>query len=43
MTQHILKQDTLDDQRIWRNLAIVIGCFVAFTVALAIGIGVTMG
>lgn len=43
MTQHLLQQDTLDDRHIWRNLAIVIGCFVAFTVALAIGIGVTMG
>ncbi|HEY6131805.1 MAG TPA: hypothetical protein VIV27_07285 [Halioglobus sp.] len=43
MTQHVMQQDILEDQRIWRHLALVIACFVAFTVALAIGIGVTMG
>jgi hypothetical protein len=43
MTQHVLQQDTLDDQRTWRNLAIVIGCFVAFTIALAVGVGIAMG
>ena len=43
MTQHILPEDTFEDQRIMRRLAIVVGCFIAFSVALAVGVGVTMG
>jgi hypothetical protein len=43
MTQHPLPEQTLEDQIIMRRLALVVGCFLAFTVAMAVGVGVTMG
>ena len=43
MTQHILSEDTVEDRRTMRRLAIVIGCFRAFTAAMAVGIGITRG
>ena len=43
MTQHPLPEQTLEDQVIMRRLALVVGCFLAFTVAMAIGVGITMG
>jgi len=43
MTQHLVQQDAYEDQRIMRRLAFVVGCFIAFTLALAVGIGVMMG
>ena len=43
MTQHLSPQDTFEDQRIMRRLAIVVGCFIAFSVAMAVGVGVTVG
>ena len=43
MTQHLLLEDTVEDQRTMRRLAVVIGCFVAATAALAITIGIVMG
>jgi len=43
MTQHALPEHTLEDQRTMRRLAIVVACFVAFTAAMAVGVGVTLG
>ncbi len=43
MTQHVLQEHTLEDHRTMRRLAIVVGCFLAFTAAMAVGIGLTMG
>jgi len=43
MTQHQLMEDTLEDQRTIHRLAIVVACFIAFTAAMAVGIGVTLG
>jgi hypothetical protein len=43
MTQHPLPEQTLQDQIIMRRLALVVGCFLAFTVAMAVGVGVTRG
>lgn len=43
MTQHLSPQDTADDQRIMRRLALVVGCFFVFSVALAVGVGIAMG
>ena len=43
MTQHILPEHTLEDRRTMRRLAIVIGFFLAFTAAMAVGVGVTLG
>ena len=35
MTQHLLEEHTLEDQRIMRRLAIVIGGFIVATIAMA--------
>lgn len=43
MTQHVLQEDTLEDQRTMRRLAVVVGCFVAASAAMAIVIGVVAG
>jgi hypothetical protein len=43
MTQHVLQEHTYEDQRAMRRLAIVVGCFVAFTIVLAVGVGLVMG
>jgi hypothetical protein len=43
MTQHLLPEHTLEDHRTMRRLAVVIGCFLAFTAAMAVGIGLVMG
>jgi hypothetical protein len=43
MTQHVLQKDTLEDRRTMHRLAFVVGCFIAFTVAMAVGIGLTLG
>lgn len=43
MTQHIDQQHTLEDQKTLRRLAIVIGCFMLATVALALGITAVFG
>jgi hypothetical protein len=43
MTQHILPEHTIEDRRTMRRLAIVIGRFLAFTAAMAVGVGVTLG
>lgn len=43
MTQHLSMEDTLDDQRAMRRLALVVGCFIAFTVAMAVGVGIALG
>ena len=40
MTQHLLEEHTLEDQRTMRRLALVIGGFVAATMIMAIVIGV---
>ena len=37
MTQHLSMEDTLDDRRAMRRLAFVVGCFIAFTVAMLHG------
>ena len=43
MTQHLLPQHTLEYRRTMRRLALIIGCFLAFTAAMAVGVGVTLG
>lgn len=43
MTQHVLQEDTLEDQRTLRRLAFVVGCFIAATAAMAVIIGVVVG
>jgi hypothetical protein len=43
MTEHALEEHTLEDQTIMRRLALVVGCFVAFTAALAIGVAIVAG
>jgi hypothetical protein len=43
MTQHVLPEQTLEDHRTLRRLAFVVGCFVVFTAAMAVGIGLTLG
>ena len=43
MTQHLLEQDTLEDQRTMRRLFTVIGIFFAATAVLAVAVGVAMG
>lgn len=43
MTQHILQQDTLEDQQTVRRLATVIGCFIAATAVMAVTIAALMG
>jgi hypothetical protein len=43
MTQHLLPEHTLEDRRTMRRLAVVIGCFLAFTAAMAVAVGVALG
>lgn len=43
MTQHVLPEQTLEDQLIMRRLAIVVACFIAFTAAMAISVAVALG
>jgi len=43
MTEHLLTQDTLEDQRTMRRLAVVIACFIAFTASMALGVGIALG
>lgn len=43
MTEHILQEHTAADRDIMRRIAIVVGCFLAATVVMAVIIGVTMG
>jgi hypothetical protein len=43
MTQHLLPEHTLEDRRIMRRLALVIGGFLAFTAAMAVAVGVALG
>jgi len=43
MTQHILPEHTIEDRRTMRRLAVVIGGFLAFTAAMALGVGITLG
>ena len=43
MTQHLLLEDTVEDQRTMRRLAVVIGCFIAATAVMAITVGIVMG
>ncbi len=43
MTQHLIQEDTLEDQRTMRRLAAVTGCFIAASAAMAVIIGVVLG
>ncbi len=43
MTQHLLPEDTVADQRAMRQLAIVVGCFIAGTAVMAVVVGLIMG
>lgn len=43
MTQHLLEEHTLEDQRTMRRLATVIGGFIVATAILALAVGLTMG
>ena len=43
MTQHPSTADTLSDQRIMRQLAVVVGCFIVATAVMAVAVGLIMG
>ena len=43
MTQHLLQEHELEDQRTLKRLATVIGVFVLATVVLAVSVGLIMG
>ena len=43
MTQHVMHEDTLEDQRTLRRLALVTSVFLVATAAMAVVIGVVMG
>lgn len=43
MTEHLNFEETLEDQRIMRRLALVVACFMAFTVSMAVGVGIALG
>jgi hypothetical protein len=43
MTQHVQPEQTREDQRTMRRLAIVVACFIAFTAAMAVAVGVALG
>ena len=43
MTQHPSTADTLSDQRIMRQLATVVGCFIIATAVMAVAVGLIMG
>lgn len=43
MTQHLLPEDTLEDKRAMRHLAIVIGIFAIATLVMALTVGMLMG
>ena len=43
MTQHLMEEDTLEDQRTMRRLGAVIGAFIVFTAVLAVTVGLIMG
>jgi hypothetical protein len=42
MTEHLSMEDTIDDRRAMRRLAYIVACFMAFTVAMAVGVGVAL-
>ena len=43
MTQHLIPEDTAEDQRTMRRLALVIGSFIVATAVLAVAVGAVMG
>lgn len=43
MTQHLLPEQTAEDQQIMRRLATVIGCFIAATAVMAVVVTLIMG
>jgi hypothetical protein len=43
MTKHLRIEDTLEDQRAMRRLALVVACFIAFTAVMAIAVGIALG
>jgi hypothetical protein len=43
MTQHILQEDTHEDQQTMRRLATVIGGFIVATAVMAVVVGLVMG
>jgi Na+/H+-dicarboxylate symporter len=43
MTQHVMPQDTLEDQRTLRRLALVTSVFIVATATMAVVIGLVMG
>ena len=43
MTQHLVPQDTYEDQRTMRRLATVVGGFIVATALLAISVGLLTG
>ena len=43
MTQHLMQEQTDEDQRTMRRLATVVGGFIVFTIILALGVGCVMG
>ena len=43
MTEHILQEHAQEDREIMRRLALVVGCFVAFTAMLATAVFIVAG
>lgn len=39
MTEHLLQKDTLDDRRAMARLGYIVASFLAFTIAMAVGVG----
>jgi hypothetical protein len=43
MTQHPLPEQALEDQQTMRRLGLVVAYFIAFTAAMAVGVGLALG
>jgi hypothetical protein len=43
MTQHLSVSDTQEDKRTMRRLGLVVAAFIAFTAAMALGVGIVLG
>ncbi len=43
MTEHMLQEDTIQDQKTLRRLGTVVGLFCLATAAMALAIGLVMG
>jgi|GEM_PF-978813 len=42
MTEHLLQKDTVSDRRAMARIGYIVACFLAFTVLLAVGVGLAL-